>query len=488
MSSELSRLDQLKKSLAAQRLAISKTLSSVEKVETTLKRSLLATQLASKKLDDKLKLALAADIIDSTIDVDEDDEISLITTTTSTSTSTSTAASAIIPVAPTVILNVLVPPSPPTTRVSIAMLIREPPIKSLHTFIKYHFSIGINKLYLYFDDIANQKKDHILMKNILKTFNNDDEKVIVVDCSAKWYYNTKKTSALWKEYGQYIETDLIARQVIAVEQAILRATLDGMDWLVHIDVDELLYWNNNDETTFNNICTWFDQIPSYVDSVRFLNVEGAPESIEFTPPSSKKEKEYEDQEDDYFQHISLFKRNPLNVSMKSMRQWPKNKIHFTAYHNGKSAVRCRENVVPFGSHKFCYQNSNNSSSSNCSLLSLDAKDVQLYHYPHASFTQWWKKYRILGTFPNYHLGIYEIPNNCFHLQSRDAICGHLNTGDNSEGEEQKENGSSDYRERYARELYKRHCVYEDENEKIKLIQSGLLIRNNSISRYIETLL
>ena len=62
------RYEELKKSLAAQRLSIRKTLASVEKVETTLHRSLLTTQQSYQQLDDELKSA--AELVDAAIDID----------------------------------------------------------------------------------------------------------------------------------------------------------------------------------------------------------------------------------------------------------------------------------------------------------------------------------------------------------------------------------------------------------------------------------
>jgi hypothetical protein len=483
MSGMDQRYEELKKSLAAQRLSIRKTLASVEKVETTLHRSLLTTQQSYQQLDDELKSA--AELVDAAIDIDVGAAETPVDHVVS---APSTVAPSLLP--PPVQQQPPPPPPPPppphaNDRVSIAMLIREPPLASLRAFIRYHFAIGIECIYLCFDDITNSNADGNAMA-LAASCSSLEQSVVVVHCHEQWFLDRQEQqqSQTWSMYGQYLQTDLIARQIMAVEHALQEATARGMDWLIHIDVDELLYWNqqggdggkvHGGKESRNNISQWFANIPKHVDAVRFMNMEAAPECMELAPSTTTTGKEGLLNENlDYFQEITLFKQNPSNFSLKDKRQhWPAHKIHFTAYQNGKSAVRCNKDVIPLGSHKF--QSSN---SPPRHLLSIDATDVQVMHYPHASFSLWWKKYHLLGAFPDYHLGTFQIPTGCFHLQSRGAVCGGGSGGSGGSG-----GGKED-----ARVLYLRHMVFDDEEEKAALMKVGLLVRNDSISTFIQSLL
>ena len=84
-----------------------------------------------------------------------------------------------------------------------------------------------------------------------------------------------------------------------------------------------------------------------------------------------------------------------------------------------------------------------------------------------------EKISFAGCLPDYHLGTFQIPTGCFHLQSRGAVCG---------------GGSGGSEKEDARVLYLRHMVFDDEEEKTALMKVGLLVRNDSISTFIQSLL
>ena len=113
---------------------------------------------------------------------------------------------------------------------------------SLHSFIQYHKLIGFAKIYFFFDDVSDDygENDYQLMQ----AARSYTDMVKVVHCTSEWFKQLKHkgSQSTWDLHGDYLTTDLIARQVLAVEQAIQMSCDDEMDWILHIDIDELIYW------------------------------------------------------------------------------------------------------------------------------------------------------------------------------------------------------------------------------------------------------
>ena len=366
------------------------------------------------------------------------------------------------------------------SKLSIAMLIRNPPIIATHTFIKYHLNLGFEKIYFFFDDIYNLGEDKEIM-SILQTMY--PENVFVYHCTSDWYVTFS-----FEDYEKYIYTDLVARQIVAVKQALKIANNDGMNWLLHIDIDELFCFNdqqidnmklinsNTVTTTTTKIINWFTNIPSHIDQVRFINYEAAPENIELVT-------------NDYFKEITLFKPNPSIIKKSIIRQhWPieDRKFFFTAYSNGKSAVRCdmKKNVSLSGAHSFCFENHQLQDSEK--ILSVDAADIDIIngtnqditngspiilHYPHCSYKLWLQKYKRLGNFPNLINGKDEIPTDSFHIKSRDIVA---ITQQKNEGNDFK--NKTNVVDNDAKCFFSNTVIFLNKNEVDTLINAGLLVR------------
>eukprot|EP00945_MAST-04E_sp_MAST-4E-sp1_P008318 g8318.t1 len=251
-------------------------------------------------------------------------------------------------------------------RVVIAMLIRQPPEASLYSFIGHHLALGFECIEFFFDDIDDDGADARIMGELRRRYK---KSVRIHHCNRAWFMELKDSSKCWDQYGEYVFQDLIARQVLAVEYGLRLSCTDGVDWLLHIDVDELLHFDGNGST---NVAKWFANVPEQADIVHFVNLEAAPERSELSQRGSG----------DYFSEISLFKENPSNVSLAVLRQhWPsgKRKHYFTAYANGKSAVRCgtsHGSVVPDGSHSFRHSTPSMTGPEQTSLTCIEADSVQ----------------------------------------------------------------------------------------------------------------
>ena len=85
--------------------------------------------------------------------------------------------------------------------------------------------------------------------------------------------------------------DWLARQELHVELALRRSARDGLDWLLHIDLDELFV------SQTGNAAEHFAGVPADATTVAYLNHEGVPE------PAAA------DLETNRFSAITLFRRN-----------------------------------------------------------------------------------------------------------------------------------------------------------------------------------
>ena len=359
----------------------------------------------------------------------------------------------------------------------------------LRRWIRHHRKMGFSRVYLFFDDVDGDftERDHAVMRAAAAYTGF----VVTVHCTRGWYQELQHgvaTATTWARYCEFISSDLIARQVLAVEQAVQMACDDGLDWILHIDIDELLHWPTLDTTAAGIAADiaprWFARIPEHVDAVRFLNLEAAPESVELGDGDDGGIGDDLDCDvlleagprrpgtGDCFREISLFKVNPSSLGSRfhslMRRNWPKGRAYFTAYKNGKTAVRCQRDVIPKGSHGF------ERTDPKRLLVAVDASQLvagqqdlppQVLHFPHASFTLWQRKYKILGQFPDLWCGAQKIPRESFHIQSRDAVIA----------------GGG------ARAFFVSTMVFQDEELKAQLIASGLLVRYKDVAECISRL-
>jgi len=345
--------------------------------------------------------------------------------------------------------------APPDIRIAISMLICQPPEASLLSFVSYHLGLGFERIYLFWDQYQYSRifGEEVGLDPMAKIAA-DIDGVSVVICDREWFESRVRVSRIWSQWGSHISRDVISRQVLAIEAAILQATGEGMQWMLHIDVDELFYHpgtvERGTEGGGNSLPAppldarfYFDSIPDEVDEVTFLNMEAAPEKGEMR---------------DYFTEVTLFKRPPSCVDADHLamhwRLGRRQNCHFVAYTNGKSAVRLdRGEVVPAGSHRYV-----EAPGSGRKLLRHTANvdcDPCILHYVNCGYEQWVLKYTVIGAFPDRWFGEVLIPLH-FHLQSRDAI--HYG----SPGE--------------ARSLYERVILFEDVDEVDNLCREGILRR------------
>lgn len=184
------------------------------------------------------------------------------------------------------------------------------------------------------------------------------------------------------------ESRLIRRQMANMRHAIAYLMERGYTWLIHIDLDELLYgplieshaWARNLE----------------VGLVTFSNHEALPVDFETSDP---------------FRDCVYFWVNGVEHN-----------ANFIAYGNGKSAVRLGPGVEPRGAHLF--------SGYTGRMLTPSGQEAMVLHYPYPSYESWLRKFNYYGRFSDYWFGDRRAPKIMdFMLQSRDVVQKAHKTGD-----------------------------------------------------------
>jgi hypothetical protein len=145
-------------------------------------------------------------------------------------------------------------------RVCIVTTVRDPGV-CLESFICYHLAIGIDHIYVFFDDPEDPAVQIALKFSNVTAIPNDEALQVQ---QALW-------NVLYPTCEPHIGYEVMARQILNVETAIQLALEQEMDWILHIDGDELFYPGQMSASDY------FDQLSSNISQVRFLNYEAAPE-------------------------------------------------------------------------------------------------------------------------------------------------------------------------------------------------------------------
>ena len=110
--------------------------------------------------------------------------------------------------------------STPDIKIAITTTLKAP--KSItSSFINYHLNIGIDHLYLFFDN-PNDPSIPIYVNH---------PNITVIRCTAEH----------WKRVGCNKTSDIEIRQTLNADLAFSLSKQSNIDWIAHIDVDELIY-------------------------------------------------------------------------------------------------------------------------------------------------------------------------------------------------------------------------------------------------------
>jgi hypothetical protein len=330
---------------------------------------------------------------------------------------------------------------------AIATTLRQPG-PSLVSFVEYHLALGFSRIYLFFDDPADAYID------AARKFR--EVRIIKSDGRLRQRWRRTKTALNEPWFFRFVEVELKVRQTLNVEIAISLARKDQIDWLLHIDCDELFY------PAQGSVPAHFAALAKRkLDNLIYANYEGVPEAIDI---------------DDPFKKVTLFKKNyslepmpPLTANQRRLiRKIPQLLPDhlFLFYANGKSAARVNDALLPNGGHRFKYAHRGLGGSKQ--KHPRLCRDAIILHYPCCGFKNFWRKYKMLGSFPDRWFGQVEIREaiGSFHLESRDVVL--------------------QCNRRAARTFYEQRVVMKDRKLTDALIKTGILCRITEPSEFLRS--
>ena len=252
-------------------------------------------------------------------------------------------------------------------KIAIVTTVRNP--HNFNDWLSYHFKFGIYKIYVVFDDPNENTLQYSHHGNKLNLILNDNE----------WKENLK-TCKQYNSHKNSFDDEVMSRQILNAEYVLKMAKIDMIDWLIHIDADEILYSNK-----YDNISQSFSNLSNLSNIAKLSNYEIAP---------------LESNSNNCFRTHTYFKTKKAGSLYK-------------AYYNGKGACKVSSDAYPFGVHDFKVDKYE-------IKQTFDENDLVILHYVNCSFNEWINKYKLLGKFSDKWWNRRPIPLK-FHKESRDII-------------------------------------------------------------------
>ncbi len=265
----------------------------------------------------------------------------------------------------------------------------------LPSFVQYHLHTGFDHMFLFFDD------PHVIIPAWVTT--HPQISAFARDEALEDAWSTTSCFTM-PQISRSIDSEAMSRQILNAELALREAFHKGIDWLLHLDVDELFYVEDA------SVDAHFKHMTNQgYDCVAYANMEGIPEQQAIH---------------NFFCEVSLFKVNPehkTNAALISKNQpflaeiteIPQAFFHY--YSSYKSAVRVTPNTLPRGVHNFS--------------IPHDGKRIKrnegpyILHYPCCGIDHFVRKYKTLGAFGDRWFGQggqthINLPS---HLNGRDVV-------------------------------------------------------------------
>lgn len=371
---------------------------------------------------------------------------------------------------------------------------------SLEDFVAYHLGIGFDRLFLFFDDPEDAAFDRCSGHPRITAVRND----------ARLYEHWRRTP-VFAGMRRFIHKEVMARQVLNAATAISMARQQSIDWIVHLDVDELFFPGERTDARSSGVEPAGESLRSSqrtdahvrslirvdehflsledrgLHGVVYANHEAAPEVEDVELP---------------FRDITLFKVNPLaplridaGEADRAVREERRGLFHF--YANGKSSARVAAHLRPRGVHEFSPRVQGGFAVSLRAGLAGTRLAVGLtrrgplvvrravrtllgiaspatlcsgaviLHFACCGFEQFWEKYRMLGRFEDRWFGRARIVDRIgsFHLEARDVVMG----GDREA----------------ARRFYRERVVFRGPERVTRLLDRDVLCRITGPSRLLS---
>ncbi|KAK4725478.1 hypothetical protein R3W88_028257 [Solanum pinnatisectum] len=200
----------------------------------------------------------------------------------------------------------------------------------------YHKVIGVTNFFLFVEGKAASPNVSKVLKSIPG---------VRVIYRTKELEDVQAKSRIWNEtwlagfFYQPCNHELFVKQTLNMEMAIVMAREAGVDWIIHLDTDELMHPAGTSEYSLRRLLA---DIPEDVDMVIFPNYESSVERDDVKEP---------------FSEVSMFKKNYDHLTKEmyfgNYKEATRgNPNYFLTYGNGKSAARVQDHLRPNGAHRW----------------------------------------------------------------------------------------------------------------------------------------
>ncbi|KAL4341404.1 hypothetical protein GQ457_08G010430 [Hibiscus cannabinus] len=295
----------------------------------------------------------------------------------------------------------------------------------------YHKVIGVTTFFLFVEG-------HAASPNV--------SKVLESIPGVKVIYRTRELeeqqakSRIWNEtwlssfFYKPCNYELFVKQSLNMEMAIVMARDAGMDWILHLDTDELIHPAGAREYSLRQLLL---DVPSNVDMVIFPNYESSVERDDIKDP---------------FTEVSMFKKNydhlPKETYFGMYKESTRgNPNYFLTYGNGKAAARIQDHLRPNGAHRWHnYMKTPNE---------IKLEEAAVLHYTYSKFSDLTSRRDRCGCKPT-----KEDVKRCFMLEFDRAAFIIASTATEEE----------------MLNWYREHVVWGDKDLRLKLLRKGILTR------------
>ena len=178
---------------------------------------------------------------------------------------------------------------PPTPRCAVGTMLRGAPPESVANFIRYHLAIGFERVYLCFDDPKDAAVPYA------RRFERADGTGAHVVLLSEAFWREQRRSAAFftsnvhgdpkadpkaedpksADLVEHFERgDVQARQMASISHVMRVAKEGGIEWLLHVDIDEI--WYSPHPAVQTHAPIFFGAVPKHILQLTFLNHEAVP--------------------------------------------------------------------------------------------------------------------------------------------------------------------------------------------------------------------
>ncbi|EPS69585.1 hypothetical protein M569_05180, partial [Genlisea aurea] len=295
----------------------------------------------------------------------------------------------------------------------------------------YHKVIGVSKFFLFVEGKAASPSVSKVLQSI------PGVKVIF---RTKELEQRQANSRIWNEtwlsifFYKPCNYELFVKQSLNMEMAIVMAREAGMEWILHLDTDELIHPAGAREYSLRRLLL---DVPRNVDIVIFPNYESSVERDDIKDP---------------FMEVSMFKKNfdhlPKDTYFGLYKESTRsNPNYFLTYGNGKAAARIQDHLRPNGAHRWHnYMKTPNE---------IKFDEAAVLHFTYAKFSDLTSRRDRCGCKPT-----KEDVKRCFMLDFDRAAFIIASTATEEE----------------MLNWYREHVVWTDQTLNLKLLRKGILTR------------